>query len=138
VSKFEYSQPVNLDDNHSKIFVADCLDKRFRAAFDEVAEQIAGGKNYDRAGTAGVSKAIVEGSDGGDTIRNIEVGIEKHGIEEVHLFDHIQCGLYGGEEEPEEHFEMLRRAGGIILANTPILRVHAYLFHGTHAEVVEI
>jgi hypothetical protein len=138
LSNFEYSQAVDMNNSHSKIMVVECLDPRFRAAYDEVAEEIAGGKKYDRTGTAGVSKAIVEGSDGGDIIRNIQLGRKLHGIEETHLFEHMQCGGYGAEEDPEDHYVMLMRAGALILSTIPELKVQGYLFHETHAELVEI
>jgi hypothetical protein len=136
--KFEYSQGVDLDDKHSELIVVDCLDPRFRSAFDEVAEEIAGGKKYDRAGTAGVSKSIAEGSDDGDTLRNIELGKRLHGIKEVHLFEHIQCGGYGGEENPEDHYRMLKLASGVIKGAIPNLTVKGYLFHEDHAELVDV
>lgn len=133
---YEYSRPVDLNDDRTDILVVGCIDNRFGFAYEEVAEQYAGNKKYDRVNTKGASKSIDE--DGGVTLDNIQTGVRLHGVTEVLLFDHIQCGAYGGEEDPEEHHRKLKLARVLINHAIPNLTVKGFLFHGTHAELVPL
>lgn len=75
---------------------------------------------------------------------SIEIGHKKHGVKNIWMFDHIDCGGFGGQEtygndehkEAEAHFESQDRAQEAIHEIMPELVVVSYVI-GLDGELVE-
>ena len=100
-----------------------CIDFRFQKYIDNWIKKNLTGKKYDRVGWAGSTKDL--------TLVLKQIGISKrlHGIREVILIHHENCGAYGQKSTPETHKQELKKAKAKILANDPDLKVDLYYLH---------
>jgi hypothetical protein len=109
--------------------VVSCVDFRFRpkvAAIiaDELSDQA------DLAAVAGCSNAVIDPSSRETVLNQIAIATKLHEVKTVDLFDHIDCGAYGGskifdtkEDEIEMHRSRLHEARDIIKERFPKLNV---------------
>jgi hypothetical protein len=131
-------QPVNLKRKNTNNLAIWCSDHRFQPAFQETAERRYGIYEADRIVFPAPSKAIVEGP----LMPAIEKLHSLHGFEEVDIFDHIDCGGFGGLEafddsegkEAEMHFKYLKFAKEVIHRAIPRLNVKGHVL-GVHDEL---
>jgi carbonic anhydrase len=82
---------------------------------------------------AGAAKNIADDPQG-FVMRQIGLSVELHGIREVHLMHHSDCGAYGGsgkhasfEEEKAMHLGEMQKAKETILTAHPSLTVRLFL-----------
>ncbi len=85
---------------------------------------------------AGVTKELAENPKG-LIFSNIKTAVDLHGVSDVYLMHHQDCGAYGGskafstlEEELERYLQDMRKAREIILSSFPQVKIHplmAYL-----------
>lgn len=129
--------PKRMDD-----LVITCMDFRYL----EIINQILKDKHYvsmlgvDYLSIAGASKGVVEG----ELMPSVEIGYKKHGVKNIWMFDHIDCGGFGGQaaydnderKEAEAHFESQDRAQEAIHRLMPELVVVSYVI-GLDGEPVE-
>lgn len=101
-------------DTHShgvKDLVISCIDYRFRP---RVAQWIHEEFNdqADLVAVAGASKSILDGPSREYILGQIDIGIRLHGVERIHIVDHIDCGAYGGSKlHDHEDAEITFHAG---------------------------
>lgn len=82
---------------------------------------------------AGAAKNIVDDPQG-FVMTQIGLSVQLHGIHEVHLMHHSDCGAYGGsgkhasfEEEKAMHLSEMQKAKETILATHPSLTIRLFL-----------
>jgi len=96
--------------------VITCMDKRYqRAIRDLLMEKHEIDINdVDRLAIGGSSKAVADGT----LTPSLNIAFAKHNAKNVYIFDHIDCGGFGGQEafdndvdkETQAHFESLDAA----------------------------
>lgn len=103
------------------VLAISCIDGRFvKRIADFVADKNA--NIFDFRSEVGCSKAILDSESDRERLFNvIETAVRLHSIKEVWLFDHIDCGAYGGskehadcDKEKEFHAEQLKSAAKVI------------------------
>lgn len=118
---------------HWDVLARACIDGRFiKMTVDWLTEKTGGVFDF-RTGV-GSSKAIIASEDDRESFFNvIKTSVKLHGIKEVWLIDHIDCGAYGGSErfndeeaEKKFHFEKLQEATSIVQNNFPDLKVRKF------------
>lgn len=108
-----------------------CIDGRFiKNTVDWICNQT--DDVFDFRTGVGSSKAIIDSLyDRGDFFDVIRTSLKLHKIKEIWLFDHVDCGAYGGSKrfnnDPEQerlyHRKKLEEAANIILATFPELKI---------------
>jgi carbonic anhydrase len=118
--------------HHWPILALSCIDGRFiKRTIDFLGKEA--GAVFDYRTEVGCSKALLDCDEDCKRFFNIiEVSVRLHGIEEVWLIDHIDCGAYGGSksfsseaEEREFHASRLRQAADKVREKFPSLGVKA-------------
>lgn len=118
--------------------VISCIDYRFRA---RVAQWIKDtlGDQADLVAIAGASKAILDEASRATVLHQLEIAVKLHGIERVHILDHMDCGAYGGytvhvgqEAETQFHAGQCGLAAGVIAAHFPQMIVASYIVNFDH------
>lgn len=134
----EYT-PIEINRQEVDDLVITCSDHRFQEAFQAILEA----KCIDRADRItypGPSMAIADQS-----LMPAIVKLEDlHSFTTIHVFDHIDCGAFGGLEEYDwneyaearAHFRMLRAARGVIHHTLPHITVVEHVV-GVHEEITE-
>jgi carbonic anhydrase len=113
------------------------MDFRFKPKVHEflTGEGLMG--DFDDVSLAGAAKNIVSPADDAErelALRQIEISRRLHGMEEVILIHHMDCGAYGGhaafeslEAERRKQLEDLEESRKIILQRWPDLKVKKVL-----------
>ena len=111
-----------------------CIDGRFiKMTVDWLTEKTGGVFDF-RTGV-GSSKAIIASEDDRESFFNVvKTSVKLHGIKEIWLIDHIDCGAYGGSErfhddEPAEqdfHKKKLIEAAEIVEKEFPDLKIRKF------------
>ena len=111
-----------------------CIDGRFiKRTIDWISEKA--GNTFDFNTGVGATKAINDSLiDRGTFFEVIKTSIRLHKIKEVWLFDHIDCGAYGGsikfdndaENERQYHYEKLEESANIVKNEFPDLIVKKF------------
>ncbi len=119
--------------SHVSNLVISCIDFRFREKEAKWINDALRGE-ADLVSIAGASKSIVEEDSQKIILHQIEIAKTLHGIREIHIIDHIDCGAYGGsqlhkkkDDEVELHSNELKKATDIIRSQFPDLHIHTYL-----------
>ncbi len=122
--------------------VITCMDFRYLETIDQLLKDKHGINmlRTDFLSIGGASKGVVDGS----LMPSIKIGYEKHGVKNVYIFDHIDCGGFGGQEaydndeqkEADDHFESQDRAQEAVHKIMPELEVVCYVI-GLDGEPVE-
>ena len=120
-----------------KALVLHCMDFRFKPKVHEflVSEGIMG--DFDDVSIAGACKNFVSPQNDAERelmLRQIEISKRLHGIEEVILMNHTDCGAYGGhaafesaEAEHRKHADDMDASKKMILDRWPELKVKKIL-----------
>ncbi len=110
-----------------KALIISCIDFRFQSKIIEYAMGKGLEDNYDLVTVAGAVKSIEEDS---FLMEQIDISYKLHGIEEVHILSHEDCGAYGGsqsfsskEEEYNTYALAQEQAEQLILSKYPELKV---------------
>lgn len=111
-----------------KALLLRCLDFRLNEAINRWLEKNRLLNNCDLVSLAGAVKNLEV------VLRQIEISQRLHGISEVILMNHTDCGAYGGraafegsEEERLRHQQDLQQAKTLILSKFPELKVKLIL-----------
>ncbi len=111
-----------------------CMDYRFRAGIAAWIDEKLDGQS-DLVALAGASKAILDESSQPVVLNQIGLASQLHGIQTVHIIDHIDCGAYGGSAhyngdrgaEFGMHQEQLGKAARVILSHFPGIKVETHI-----------
>jgi carbonic anhydrase len=119
---------------HWDVLARACIDGRFvKPTVDWLTEKTGGVFDF-RTGI-GSSKAIIASEDDRESFfRVVETSVKLHGIKEIWIIDHIDCGAYGGSErfhedktvEREFHIDKLKQAAEIVAKHFPSLIVRKF------------
>ena len=122
--------------------VITCMDHRFHGPIREFLQDKFDMNidRMDRLTEAGSSKKVVSG----ELIPSIQTSYKLHKIKNVWVFDHTDCGGFGGLEayefdenkEAEDHFKSLARAQEAIHKVLPQLMVKTFVI-GLHGEEIK-
>jgi carbonic anhydrase len=114
-----------------------CIDFRFGIAIKQYLEEKNLLGDRDIVAVAGAAKNLASPklpTDKEFIMRQIEISTSLHGITQIILMNHTDCGAYGGrsafpsrEEEEKTHFEEMRRAMGIIQEQYPTIAITSVL-----------
>lgn len=115
----------------STIFIS-CMDYRLQPWLEKVAHDHYGGR-ADRITLAGASRCILDARLGPAILSQLELAISKHGVEEVVLIHHTDCGGYElksvtKQQERDIHQRDMEKVREVILKKFPrVKRVTLYL-----------
>jgi hypothetical protein len=131
--------PIDQSRSNVDNLVIWCSDFRYQEAFQVSAQDRYEIDEADRIVYPAPSKAIVDGT----LMPAIQKLHSLHGFSEVDIFDHIDCGGFGGLKafngteslEAQEHFKYLKAAKEVIRHAIPDLRVRGHVL-GTQHELV--
>lgn len=105
------------------VLVITCIDYRFRSAIRDFLLSNGLKGDYDMVSLAGATKDLVENDQHGRAliIKQIDIANRLHGINEVYIIHHMDCGAYGGSsvfassnEEKKRHTDDMEVAKKII------------------------
>ena len=107
-----------------------CIDYRFRSKYAAVIDNEQEGQS-DLVVLAGASKAVNDEDTRESVLKQIDIAQRLHGIQTVHILDHIDCGAYGGsasfaddkDGETTMHKTELEKATQVIKERFPDLEV---------------
>ncbi|MFA6098234.1 MAG: carbonic anhydrase [Patescibacteria group bacterium] len=110
--------------HHCQALVLHCIDFRFHTAIRDFLVSLGLKNNYDLVSLAGAAKGLAD-KDAASTqliLKQIEISEKLHGISEVYLMHHLDCGAYGGhaafpdlQAERARQIQDMRSARKIIL-----------------------
>ncbi|MDO8512620.1 MAG: hypothetical protein Q7S57_05060 [bacterium] len=124
-----------LDGHHTKDLVMHCMDFRFQGMEHRFTCDTCGRK-ADKLSWPGAVKILNSDNPAlkEEALDAIKTAIEKHGIEIIHLINHLDCGGYGGSTkhadtgaEKQFHADELTRAGNTIHERFKTLVVRKYI-----------
>lgn len=129
--------------HHWKVLTLSCIDGRFIQKVDNWVKKHE--SVFDYRTEVGASKAIIDSeSDRKRFFNVIKTSISLHKIKEVWLFDHIDCGAYGGsktfenaEAEKEFHSKRMTKAAEIISEKFPEIKVKKFFVGWEKIEEIE-
>ncbi|RME18943.1 MAG: hypothetical protein D6800_14965 [Candidatus Zixiibacteriota bacterium] len=119
-----------------RAIVIHCIDYRFVTPLRTYLDGLGLRGEYDDVGVAGGVKDLL-GAD--ETVKayllgQIEMARRLHGVSEVYLVNHLDCGAYGGQSafadeqaEQEKHRDDLAEAATVISSAFSDLTVHTLL-----------
>ena len=116
-----------------------CIDFRFHAALEAFLHD----QKLDRDGTdivqvAGAAKSLAhlgEGVGGSFLLEQIQISQRLHGVRQIYLVNHEDCGAYGledvvdSEEELATHRKDLRAARAVLEEHFPAAEILTYFMH---------
>lgn len=113
--------------------VITCMDHRFQQLIYQKLKNEHHLERYDRLAWAGSSKAVADGT----LIPQIQASHRLHNIKKVWIWDHTDCGGFGGlaafgNDEPKEiqaHFESQKKAAAAIHQVLPQLAVNTFVIN---------
>lgn len=118
----------------ARALVFHCMDFRFVSGIQKFLAERGLKDIFDLVAFAGSAKNLAspdEPSDRAFALRQMDIARRLHGISEVLLFNHLDCGAYGGSsafasaaEEHDRHVADLGKAREIIRQRFPDLTVH--------------
>lgn len=112
------------------------MDFRFHSAIRDFLVSLGLKDQYDLVSLAGVAKGLVENDPASINIilKQIEISQRLHGISEIYLIHHMDCGAYGGhaafgnlKEEHDKQLADMEAARQIIQQKYPQLSVNKIL-----------
>lgn len=121
----------------ARALVLHCMDFRFLTGIRDFLLERGLKDSYDLVALAGAAKNLVEPlafEDKELMLRQMEISQRLHGVQEVLLVNHLDCGAYGGtsafttrEDEHERHVTDLRLARETVADQFPNLTVFTFL-----------
>lgn len=117
-----------------RAIVVHCMDFRFAKGLAQyVADQGLAG-DADVVGWAGAGKAFLDAAGKDFALLQVELSHKLHGITEVHVINHIDCGAYGGSKtlgayDQEHAFQLqeLAKVQAVVRERFPQLTFVAHL-----------
>src|SRR4030042_2821580 len=100
-----------------------CIDFRFQKYIRKLTDEKLKGKSFDLIGFAGSTKDLET------VLKQIDISVKLHHIEEIHLIHHEECGAYGKESTYERNIKDLNKANRVVLKKYPKLKVSLYYLH---------
>jgi len=84
--------------HHCQALIIHCIDFRFHSAIRDFLVSLGLKDQYDLVSLAGATKGLVENDPASASIisKQIEISQRLHGISDVYLIHHMDCGAYGG------------------------------------------
>lgn len=119
--------------HHWDVLAISCIDGRFiKRTVDFIAEKTNG--IFDFRTEVGASKGVIFSVEDRERFFSvIDTSIKLHDIKEVWVFDHQDCGAYGGsaehanaEEEKKFHLQKLDEAARLINVHYSTLKVRKF------------
>lgn len=120
--------------NHCKNLVIMCMDYRFQSISHEWLKHQNLSGQYDVISVAGSSIGLLTDADQRTFILNqINMAIQKHGIERIIIFHHEDCAAIGDvimdtNEQTNFHWSKMYLAEKVIINHFPFLKVEKYFF----------
>ncbi len=117
-----------------RAIVVHCMDFRFAKGLAQyVADQGLAG-DADIVGWAGAGKAFLDDTSKEFALLQVELSQKLHGITEIHVINHIDCGAYGGrtafaddQAERAKHIADVQAVRELIVERFPKLAFHGYI-----------
>ena len=113
-----------------------CMDFRFVPEIKKWMEEQKLLGDADLVSFAGAAKNIVDESSRAFALKQIEISRRLHGMKQVHLMNHMDCGAYGGHAaftneaaEKQKQIADMQSAAEIIKQSFPDLEVILWLAH---------
>lgn len=99
---------------------ATCIDFRIQRFVEEWARKHLGKDHYDRVALAGgvKNRDVILGQ--------VDISVRLHGIKNVVLMNHEDCGAYGSEGTEKKHRADLRATRLVLAAAHPTLDIETY------------
>lgn len=117
-----------------KVLAVCCMDFRFQSAVREFLVAQGLENDYDLFSIAGTQKTFLDESTKAVALKQVELSQKLHGMSEVYLIAHFDCGAYGGnatlgggEDELNRYRDDLLQAEQIIKDNFPEIVVHRFI-----------
>ncbi|MEX0621665.1 MAG: carbonic anhydrase [Candidatus Woykebacteria bacterium] len=105
----------------AKALVISCIDFRFVSKVRDFLVEKGLKNSYDLITVPGASLAL-------DSIAaNILTSLELHDPDEIHIFDHEECGAYGKSNSKKAHVGNLKRAQQILSQGSPGKKIKTYI-----------
>ena len=84
--------------HHCQALVIHCMDFRFHSAIRDFLVSMRLKDQYDLVSLAGAAKGLLENDRAGSEVilKQIDISQRLHGISEVYIIHHMDCGAYGG------------------------------------------
>ena len=122
--------------HNCRALVIHCMDYRFGKAIKQELEDEKLLGDADIVAMAGAAKNLVDPEMQGFVLKQIEISKNLHDIKEVYLYNHLDCGAYGGrkafESDEAERLAIvgdMEKASEVIKSHWPDLMVHLRLAH---------
>lgn len=114
-----------------RALVISCIDYRLHHALHTWADKLYGPTGYDLVHLAGGGGALLQEDTKAAVLKQVEISNRLHGISEVVLVNHLDCGAYGGSAafqndeaaERARHAADLGQASDLITAQFPDLKI---------------
>lgn len=97
-----------------------CIDFRFQKYIRDWTDKNLKNKTFDLVGFAGSTKDL------NTVLKQIDISVQLHNINQVILIHHEECGAYGKDSTPKRHASDLKKARREILKKYPNLKVDLY------------
>ena len=117
-----------------KALVVTCMDFRFQTAIRKFLKAQGLIDSYDLFSVAGTQKTFLNPETQATALKQVELSAKLHGMTDVYLIAHWDCGAYGGnatlgggESEKNKYIQDLASAEAIIKKHFPNLKVRKYL-----------
>jgi len=119
-----------------KSAIIQCIDFRLQKDLKSFLASLNLLGDCDVVSIAGAIKSLVQGTpeEQAFVLKQVDVSIKLHAIQEVYLINHTDCGAYGGrsafestEAERVAHLNDLQKAKELILSKYPNLKVELLL-----------
>ena len=139
-TKYVFRHPSPTEHYLADAYTVRCVDNRFWKAKKRFIKYL-GLKHIDPKSPAGGAKVFVspqKKSDIDRMFRELEISIRLHHVKRVMLFNHHDCGAYGGfarfDNDPEKelkfHRSDLKKAAAVIKKRFPTLKIETYFIDG--------
>ena len=109
------------DANNCTALVISCIDYRFISSCRDYLVKLGIKDRYDLLTTPGASISIQKIKEG------IKTSLKVHVPNEVYIFDHDDCAVYGKNNSEERHIQNLKKAKEVINKIQNGLKINTYI-----------
>ncbi|MFZ5365607.1 MAG: carbonic anhydrase [Patescibacteria group bacterium] len=117
-----------------KALLVTCMDFRFQQAVFEFAKAQGLSGQYDLYSIAGAQKTFLAEATQATALKQVELSRKLHGMTNVYLIAHWDCGAYGGsqtfetpDKQRQTYLDDLDKAKNMILKHFREIQVRKYL-----------
>lgn len=119
-----------------KALIIHCMDFRFHSAIRDFLVSLGLKDQYDLVSLAGATRGLIENDRASSEVilKQIDISQRLHGVSEIYLIHHLDCGAYGGHSafaslsaEHDKHEADLKVSEEIIKGKFPSLSVKKVL-----------